>query len=229
MPEEINRIITDHLSSLLFVPSQIAKDNLSKEGIKDGVHIVGDIMYDALKMFLGISNKNSNILNKLDINVKEYCTLTLHRAENIDNTDRFKRLIDLINMLDEKIIFPVHPRTKNKLKEVNYHYSSHINLIDPIGYLDMLDLLSNSKYLITDSGGMQKEAYYLNVPCITLRDETEWVETVTSGWNLLVKEPISDNTSKAISTFLHNRNRSHPDLYGDGNTSCHIMEVLSIY
>lgn len=189
MPEEINRIVTDHLSDILFCPTETAVKNLEKEGITKGVYLVGDIMFDALMYFSRISEEKSKILENLKLNPKEYYLLTIHRAENTDNYDRLKNILLAIAQFRRKVVFPIHPRTRSRIKEFNldkYLDNENILLIDPVGYLDMISLEKNAFAIFTDSGGVQKEAFWLRVPCITLRDETEWIETVKYGWNTLV-------------------------------------------
>jgi UDP-N-acetylglucosamine 2-epimerase len=189
MPEEINRVLTDHVSDILFCPTQTAVENLKNEGITKGVYLVGDVMFDALLHFSKISDMKSNILERLNIKPKEYYLATIHRAENTDNYERLKNILTAFSKMDEMVVFPIHPRTK---KMINYYglddllENDNVKVIDPVGYLDMLKLEQNAKAILTDSGGVQKEAFWLKVPCITLRDETEWIETVNLGWNRLV-------------------------------------------
>ena len=187
MPEEINRIVADHLSDILFCPTETAVENLKREGITEGVYLVGDIMFDALMHFSKISETKSKILERLNLKPKEYYLVTIHRAENTDNYERLKNILTALSQLDIPVIFPIHPRTKNRVKEYNLEsLLEKIQVIEPVGYLDMIKLEKNSRAILTDSGGIQKEAFWLRVPCITLRDETEWVETVKFGWNRLV-------------------------------------------
>jgi len=187
MPEEINRIVADHLSDILFCPTETAVQNLKREGITEGVYLVGDIMFDALMHFSKISETKSRILERLNLKLKEYYLATIHRAENTDNYERLKNILTALSQLDMPVIFPIHPRTKNRVKEYNLEFLlEKIQVIEPVGYLDMINLEKNARAILTDSGGVQKEAFWLKVPCITLRDETEWVETVKSGWNKLV-------------------------------------------
>jgi UDP-GlcNAc3NAcA epimerase len=196
MPEEINRVLTDHVSDILFCPTQTAVENLKNEGITNGVYLVGDVMFDALLHFSKISDMKSNILERLNINQKEYYLATIHRAENTDDHERLKNILTAISKMDEIVVFPIHPRTR---KMVNYYglngllKNNNVKVIDPVGYLDMLKLEKNAKAILTDSGGVQKEAFWLKVPCITLRDETEWIETVNLGWNRLVGSDVEKN------------------------------------
>jgi UDP-N-acetylglucosamine 2-epimerase len=186
MPEEINRIVADHLSNFLFCPTDTAVENLKCEGITKGVYLVGDVMFDALVHFSKISETKSKILDILNIKPKEYYLATVHRAENTDNYERLKEVLTALSQLDKPVIFPIHPRTKNKIREYNLEFLlKKVQVIDPVGYLEMVNLEKNAKAILTDSGGVQKEAFWLKVPCITLRDETEWVETIKFGWNTL--------------------------------------------
>jgi UDP-N-acetylglucosamine 2-epimerase len=193
MPEEINRVLTDHVSDILFCPTQTAVENLKNEGITKGVYLVGDVMFDALLHFSKISDMKSNILERLNIKPKEYYLATIHRAENTDNYERLKNILTAFSKMDEIVVFPIHPRTR---KMINYYglddllENNNVKVIDPVGYLDMLKLEKNAKAILTDSGGVQKEAFWLKVPCITLRDETEWIETVNLGWNRLVGSDV---------------------------------------
>jgi UDP-GlcNAc3NAcA epimerase len=189
MPEEINRVLTDHVSDILFCTTQTAVENLKNEEITKGVYLVGDLMFDALLHFSKISDMKSNILERLNIKPKEYYLATIHRAENTDNYERLKNILTAFSKMDEMVVFPIHPRTR---KMINYYgldgllENDNVKVIDPVGYLDMLKLEKNAKAILTDSGGVQKEAFWLKVPCITLRDETEWIETVNLGWNRLI-------------------------------------------
>jgi UDP-N-acetylglucosamine 2-epimerase len=190
MPEEINRIVADHLSDILFCPTKTAIKNLENEGLTKGVYLVGDIMLDALMHFSKISEKKSKILEKLSVEPKEYYLATVHRAENTDDPNRIKNILIALAQLDRIVVFPVHPRTKKRIEEFNFKQllsSANILSFDPVGYLDMICLEKNAKAIFTDSGGVQKEAFWLGVPCITLRDETEWLETIKFGWNRLVE------------------------------------------
>lgn len=190
MPEEINRRLTDHCSSLLFAPTEDCARNLVKEGIKKkNIKISGDTMYDALLKHLSTANKSS-ILRKLNLKADQYAVLTLHRPENVDNPQRLRNIMNAIIALDEMItVFPVHPRTRQKLEATKLSRKldtvRHVKLIEPVGYHEMLRLTENARLVFTDSGGLQKEAFWLHTPCITLRDRTEWVETTQLGANQL--------------------------------------------
>lgn len=187
MPEEINRITTDHVSSLLLCPTQTAVNNLAKEGITDGVYLVGDVMLDVLEHNRKIAEEKSGIIETLGIEKGKYLVVTIHRPSNTDVKKNMVSILDAISELCKIVVFPVHPRTRNCLHEYGlwYNMPPNIKLIEPVGYLDMLALITGSEKILTDSGGLQKEAYMLRIPCITLRENTEWVETLVNGWNVL--------------------------------------------
>lgn len=187
MPEEINRILTDHCANLLFCPTQRAVDNLAGEGILNGVFLTGDTMYDSLVQFVGKAEKTSKILQALNVEPKKYLLATIHRASNTDSREKLLNIITALEKSGEEVILPLHPRTRAALESLNIQMDDFpkIRIIDPVGYLDILWLESNARMILTDSGGIQKEAYWLKVPCITLREDTEWVETIQSGWNVL--------------------------------------------
>lgn len=199
MPEEINRIVTDHVSTYLFAPTQTAVDILIRENLQQNTFLTGDIMVDTMKNNLEIALTKSSIITEFKLENKEYSLLTLHRNYNVDNTDTLEHILNQLGELEEKIIFPVHPRTR-KMLSANYIIAKNIQLIEPQGYLDFITLENFSKRIITDSGGIQKEAYILKKPCITLRTETEWVETVEEKWNLLIN-PSDEKIASKISLF----------------------------
>ena len=185
MPEEINRVVADHVSSYLFAPTQTAVDNLAREGIIDGVTLTGDIMYDALLQNAPIAAKRSSIVRDLALTPGGYVLATVHRAANTDDPARLADLFDAFALLKEPVIVPLHPRTRAALMGTDIEVEPPVRIVDPAGYIDMLALEQNARVVLTDSGGVQKEAYLLGVPCVTLRDETEWVETLEGGWNVL--------------------------------------------
>ena len=224
MPEEQNRILTDHISDLLLVPTEDAIKNLTNEGIKKGIHNVGDVMYDAVLMFKEIAKSKSGLLKELDVNSGEYLLTTIHRAENTNDINRLRNMIEALNESGEKIILPLHPRTKKFIEGYGLNFNENIKVIDPIGYLEMLMLEENSKMIVTDSGGVQKEAYFMGKPCITMRDETEWVETVACGWNVVVgtdKSKILDNIRNFKPT------RIQQAIFGDGNAAQKILNIIN--
>ena len=230
MPEEINRILTDHISGLLFAPTETAIQNLSNEGLKKGVHLTGDVMCDSLLDNIKIAEEESQILEDLEIKPKEYLLATIHRAENMDK-DKLENIVDAFIKSEEQIIFPAHPGTLKNLKTYRLYnrLQDHdmVLLTKPVGYHDMLILEKNAKKILTDSGGIQKEAYFLKVSCITLRDTTEWVETVDDGWNILVgtdKEKIS----RAIKEF-EPKDQAYAYKFGDGKASKKIVKVIKSY
>jgi UDP-GlcNAc3NAcA epimerase len=224
MPEEQNRILTDHLSKFLFVPTISAEKNLCNEGVTRGVYNVGDVMYDGILHFKEISNKKSSIMNKIQLSGEEFLLCTIHRAENTDNIERLGSIINALNDSGKKVILPLHPRTKKYIKDYGFKLSDNVEVIDPLGYLDMIQLEMHCKKIVTDSGGVQKEAFFMGKPCITLRDETEWIETVENGWNTIVgtnKEKILD----AILNFMPNRVQDN--IFGDGAASKRILNIIN--
>lgn len=230
MPEEQNRILTDHLASWLFCPTDTAVSNLKNEGITQGVQQVGDIMYDATLFYQQVllKEKSQNMSRLAGLNLRQmpdhFILATIHRAENTDDLVRLSNIVAALNELPQQIILPLHPRTRKKLSEAGLVLKHNIIITEPIGYLEMLALEANAFAIITDSGGVQKEAYFMQKPCITLRDETEWVETVHHGWNTLVgadKEKII----RAVQN-LHSPETSE-QLYGDGKAGEKILKELS--
>ena len=293
MPEEHNRVLTDHCADLLFCPTATAVTNLRNEGITDGVSLVGDTMYDAVLQFSEIAQQQSTVLERLGLEPKRYALATVHRPYNTDVPANlaalvraFRTLSDVDNLadLDGPVVFPVHPRTRERIAKLNgalgaarlngnhsigkvsvdgnvtlgdgdfARESGNLRMIEPLGYLDMLMLERNAKVILTDSGGMQKEAYFFGVPCVTLRPETEWVETVETGWNVLagcgaekLNEAISSlngalkpsggnnhsGSGQSASTHSgHSGNshigitRSRPPLFGDGHAAEKIVALL---
>ena len=194
MPEEINRVLTDQVSDLLFCPSQSAADNLVKEGIEKGVHVVGDVMADASELARNLVAANQVkyvSADNADLLSGDFILLTLHRAENVDDEPRMRALIDSLNAIDRRIVLPIHPRTRKTLEVSGIRLGNHVRVIQPVGYLEMTALLLNCDLVLTDSGGLQKEAYWAKKPCITLRTETEWIETVKYGWNQILGNDVS--------------------------------------
>ena len=228
MPEEVNRVLTDHVSDYLFAPTETAVKNLYNEGIRKGVYLTGDVMYDALLYNIKIARKNSKILKELGLKPKEYLLATVHRAENTDNKENLKSIIEAFVESEELIVFPVHPRTQKYLKAYGLmdkiKTAENVILTPPVGYFDMLVLEENARKILTDSGGVQKEAYFLKVPCITLRERTEWIETIEDGWNILVganKEKIL----KAIKKVEPN-GKTYTYKFGEGKASEKIVKIL---
>jgi UDP-GlcNAc3NAcA epimerase len=218
MPEEVNRRLTDHISKLLFCPTSTAVNNLKNEGITEGVHLVGDVMYDAA---LEYSSVKTDILERNGLKPRDYLMLTVHRPVNTDNKHNLENILEAVD--GHNVIFPAHPRTVNLLETHGIQVSENVKLIKPVNYVESLCLLKNASKLLTDSGGMQKEAYFFGTPCITLREETEWVETVEEGWNVLTgadKEKIID----AIENF--NPGGKRKLCYGDGKASDKIVKII---
>jgi UDP-GlcNAc3NAcA epimerase len=226
MPEEINRVVADHLSDLLFCPSDTAVNNLAAEGISQNVYLVGDVMLDVLNWAKQRADANQAvILERLGLKKRGYLLATIHRSENTDQVARLSGILNALNRIDEPIVFPVHPRTQKMIAEIGFRPKAHVQLIDPVGYLDMVALVSSARLALTDSGGLQKETYWLGVPCLTLRDETEWVETVEMGWNLLVGSD-SDQIVRAVRSFSPPDFR--PSLYGDGAAADKCVDLLTV-
>lgn len=223
MPEEQNRVLADHISDLLFCPTQTAVDNLVSEGIKRGVYNTGDVMYDAVLYNKDIALNKSDVLARLGLQPKEYILATIHRAENTDDKDRLSAILGAFSRCGRKIVFPVHPRTRKYISEYGLALAGNVLLTEPVGYLDMLALENGAAKIVTDSGGVQKEAYFLGVPCITAREQTEWVETIEAGWNILV-----GSDEKAILDALVNFAPSggRPAYFGDGSAASRIADIM---
>lgn len=215
MPEEQNRIITDHLSEFLFCPTRAAIENLRNENIRAQTHLIGDTMYDAVKMFLPRALAKSSILSRLGLEDKEYLLATVHRAYNTDDKAKLSQLINSFMLSNQTIVMPIHPRLKRKLTQFRLHLPDNVISIPPVSYFDMLVLQHQSRAIMTDSGGVQKEAYFLQKPCITLRPETEWVETVKAGLNKLAWD-TEESIGTAIEWALNARDQEFPQLFGDG-------------
>jgi UDP-N-acetylglucosamine 2-epimerase len=243
MPEETNRLLIDHLSTLLFCPTAQAVRNLSKEGIRNGdktvVKNVGDVMYDSILYYSQLAEKKSTILEDLNLlphtphsalRTPHYYLVTLHRAENTDNPSRLKSILKALKEIGEDfpVILPLHPRTKKMMRVQHLAKEAKgIQLIDPVCYLDMLKLEKHAKVILTDSGGVQKEAYWFRVPCVTLREETEWMETIRSGWNVLA----GSRTKSIVEEVRHRAVRKPPPggmgIFGDGKASEKIVQIIA--
>lgn len=230
MPEEINRICTDHVSTMLFCPSMTAVRNLECEGITEGVVNTGDVMADALMLAKQRADQMPELLFNLvgDLTRRPLAVMTIHRAENTDAPEALESVLEAMGQWDGQIVFPIHPRTAKLLEETSLTVPENMHCIPPVGYLEMAALLSACDVVITDSGGLQKEAYWAGRPCITMRNETEWTETVTAGWNMLT----GTDTGRIIKA-LHSAASPpslHPPLYGgDGNASERIVDSLAKY
>ena len=226
MPEEINRVLTDHISSSLFCPSQHAVQNLEREGIINGVHIVGDVMYDVLLTHLSRTPAGSESKVVSDLPPGGYALATVHRAENTDDPERLQSIVTALEHLSGNglpVVLPLHPRTRQRLASADISTKS-LRVIDPVPYGETVDLEANARVILTDSGGMQKEAYWLGVPCVTMRDETEWVETLAEGWNVLAG---CDRQRIVEAAYRTRPSHRQVDLYGDGHAAECIISVLS--
>jgi UDP-N-acetylglucosamine 2-epimerase len=233
MPEELNRVLTDRLSSCLVCPTKASVKNLEKEGIVRGVYEVGDVMYDAFLAFKEIAQEKTSILSEYQLQPDGYCLATVHRQENTDDLRRLSGIFGAFDVLADQecpFIVPLHPRTRKTLENssLDVGKNPYVRIISPVDYIDMIALESHARVILTDSGGIQKEALFAGVPCITLRDETEWVETVDIGWNHLTgadKERIVNTFRDVISLDLSDP----PSLYGGGKASQKIVECLLDY
>jgi len=225
MPEEHNRVLTDHCSDLLFCPTRAAVKNLKIEGVTNGVHRVGDVMFDSVLFNTELATKRSKILETLKLQNKAYALATVHRAENTDDSHRLQAIFEALEKISSeglRVVLPLHPRTR-KLYDASPFSGAKIKIIEPVSYLDMLRLEQQARLILTDSGGVQKEAYWMKVPCITLRDETEWIETVEAGWNILA----GADSAKIVEAAKTDRKPSvqHP-AYGDGKAGEKIVDIL---
>lgn len=230
MPEEQNRVLTDHISTLLFCPTETAVANLKKEGIEDGVYRTGDVMLDSVLHFLKVAQQSPEkaaIFEKLGIVPKQYRLATLHRAETTDGgLPALLRIFSAFEQLPQRVLLPVHPRTRALAEEALAEGGfKNILLTDPVGYLEMLLLTSNAAQVLTDSGGLQKEAWFLKVPCVTLRQETEWIETLAGGWNVLSSLETEDILQKALHTAPQEAARERMP-FGDGDASSKIAALI---
>ena len=238
MPEEINRIAADHVSDFLFCPTQSAVEQLRREGIVRNVEFTGDVMLDATRTFTKVAAQRSVVLKDLGLSPKKFILVTIHRAENTDSMERMQELVTTLCSLEQPAVFAMHPRLRHKLeqepqyRELNRALlaARHLQIVTPLPYLDMLSLESNAQLVMTDSGGVQKEAYFVGTPCLTLRDETEWTETLTNGWNRLVG--TSPDKILPLVRSLWARNGASPAgepelaAFGDGKASDRMVQIL---
>lgn len=229
MPEEHNRVLTDHCAELLLCPTQTAVANLAREGITRGVHVVGDTMFDMVLEFSARARAQSRVLEALGLREKSYLLATVHRPYNVDRIDILRGILEAFLEAGEPVIFPVHPRTRKNLMDqapdvLARLSKSSVRLVDPVGYLDMLRLEQAARCILTDSGGVQKEAFFLGVPCITLRPETEWVETAQSGWNRVVGSAPERILAAVRATDWPDG--APPPLFGDGRAGDQIAKIL---
>ncbi|MEH6552223.1 MAG: UDP-N-acetylglucosamine 2-epimerase (non-hydrolyzing) [Pseudomonadales bacterium] len=227
MPEEVNRVLTDHLSDLLFAPTITAIHNLTLEGIVgDKVLNVGDVMYDAAVYYMERAKQRSTILSKLKFVPKSYCLATVHRAENTEDPATLRGILEGLSTAEYPIVMPLHPRTRGRIKDFGINIPTNICVIDPVGYLDMISLEANALLIVTDSGGVQKEAYFHKVPCLTLREETEWVELVDLGVNELIgvnRDTISSALQKDVNTL----GLFDSEIYGSGDAASKILTRMT--
>ena len=230
MPEEINRVVADCLSSLLFCPTETAVRNLAKEGVTEGVHKVGDVMYDSVLFNTKLAEQTSDVMSRLNLEPKSFYLATVHRADNTDEPERLAGILEAFRQIDKSIILPLHPRTRKTLDAGDRHISDNVRVIDPVSYLDMIILEKNTRLILTDSGGVQKEAYWFGVPCVTLRDETEWVELVEAGCNRIVganAEKILAAVADFESAGCQLPADRPKDLYGNGHSAKMSVEILA--
>lgn len=230
MPEEINRVLTDHISSRIFCPTERAVKNLQLEGIEKGVEIVGDVMYDCALYYADkVNAMQDEVLDRYNLRRGSYFLATVHRAENTDDLSKMEAIFSAFNTIaspDCPIFMPIHPRTARKFKSISSNASNNLNLTDPVSYMEMVVLEKNARLILTDSGGVQKEAYFHGIPCVTLREETEWFETVEVGRNVLT----GADTSKIISAAEKMRKQPYQavnnGVYGNGESSLAIVKSL---
>lgn len=225
MPEEINRKLTDHLSDLLLTPNQQGVVNLASEGIV-GSHVqnVGDVMFDAALHFGAQADQRSTILDALGVRAKEYWLATIHRQENTDNPLRLRRIFEGLARSSRKVVLPLHPRTRRRLGDHAISLPGNVLVVDPLGYLDMVMLEKYASLIVTDSGGVQKEAYFHRVPCLTLRDETEWLELVDMGWNRLASPMNEEFLSAFDQEYGPGTEGGAP--YGDGQAATRVVDAV---
>ncbi len=236
MPEEINRVATDHLSDLLFCPTRSAIEHLHAEGIRKGVALTGDVMLDAVLRFAPLAQKKT--LRRLKLQPSEYALVTVHRAENTDNPKKLAEIVTVLASLSMPIVFPMHPRLRNRLASEKLYaplkneldHAAHLQIIGPVSYLEMLALEASARMVLTDSGGVQKEAYFLGVPCITLRDETEWTDTLAHGWNRVVPPEADKVVPLARSLWLRNgaspAGQANLRAFGNGQAAEKIVQAI---
>jgi UDP-GlcNAc3NAcA epimerase len=222
MPEELNRMVVDRLSTLLFCPTENAATNLKREGIVEGVRVVGDVMLDANQRLAPIARQRSQALAIAGVEPGRYALATVHREANV-RPPTLGRIVEALNAVEEAVVFPLHPRTAAAIEEQGHLLAGHVHPRPPLGYLDFAALASQARVILTDSGGVQKEAYWYGVPCVTLRENTEWVETVETGWNRLAgsdPERIVEAVRAAAPPA------GHPTLYGDGHAADSIADLI---
>lgn len=225
MPEEVNRVLADHSSDMLLCPTETAVTNLAQEGIVRGVHLVGDVMYDAVLFHAGLADQRAQVLDRLGLTARGYALATVHRPHNTDNPSSLRAIVAALAEIAQEapVVFPVHPRTRKAFGMLGLRIPPEVLAVDPVGYLDMLALEKSARLILTDSGGVQKEAYFFAVPCLTLRQETEWVETVGAGWNRLVN--VDPEAILQAAREFHPQG-SPPPFFGDGHAADKIVALL---
>jgi UDP-N-acetylglucosamine 2-epimerase (non-hydrolysing) len=223
MPEEVNRVLTDHASDLLFCPTETAVANLAAEGITRGVHLTGDVMVDALQENLALAKERATV----DLPATGYFLATVHRASNTDDPVALRAIMAAFALLEAPVIFPAHPRTRKKFAEYGIAPAANVSVVEPLPYFDMLAALAGARAVLTDSGGVQKEAYILKVPCVTLRENTEWVETIEDGWNVLVGAD-ADRIVLAAGK-ANGAHRRHDARFGDGHAAARMAAIISAF
>jgi UDP-N-acetylglucosamine 2-epimerase len=226
MPEEINRVLTDHCSEFLFAPTQNAMINLSNEGLREKAYLTGDIMYDALEHYSAMAASKSTVLSELSLSPGEYLLVTLHRPYNVDDPQKLTAVLATLGRVPVPVVFPLHPRTRQRIERAGISVADNIKLIPPAGYLDFIWLERNAARIVTDSGGIQKEAYLQKVPCITVRPETEWTETVDAGWNILVGSD-NDLLLQQINEFEPPEHQ--PAVFGNADSAEQMTRILEAW
>ncbi|CCJ37014.2 UDP-N-acetylglucosamine 2-epimerase [Methanoculleus bourgensis MS2] len=225
MPEEVNRVLTDHCSDLLFCPTATAVANLAAEGVTAGVHLTGDVMVDALRENMTLAEERSTALTDLGLSRKGYYLATVHRAGNTDDPTALGAILEAFSRLNAPVVFPAHPRTRKMLGMYGLEPAENVSVVEPLPYFDMLTLLAGAQAVLTDSGGVQKEAYILKVPCVTLRENTEWVETLEDGWNVLV----GADPDRIVAEAERGGGGRHSARFGDGHAAERIAAIIREY
>jgi UDP-N-acetylglucosamine 2-epimerase (non-hydrolysing)/UDP-GlcNAc3NAcA epimerase len=225
MPEELNRVLTDHAADLLLCSSERAAENLRAEGVNGAIDVVGDVMVDVALLLGPRARERTDVLERYGVESGAFVLITVHRAGNVDDPARLQRLVELLEALPLPAVLPLHPRTARRLEAAGLcgRVERAVRLTPPLGYLDFTALLQHARALLTDSGGVQKEAYLAGVPCVTLRDTTEWTETVDAGWNVLVDL----DRDAALAALERPRPATHPSLYGDGRAGERVVAALA--
>ncbi|HEX9036773.1 MAG TPA: UDP-N-acetylglucosamine 2-epimerase (non-hydrolyzing) [Ktedonobacterales bacterium] len=227
MPEEINRVVTDHVASQLYCPTQAAVDHLKDEGVTSGVHLTGDVMFDMLlSMRPRLEQRERDLLRQFGVTAGAFTLATVHRAASTDDPEALSRIMDGLQRLESAVVFPIHPRTRKLIDQYGLHVGGQIQVVEPLGYLDMLTLTASAFRVVTDSGGVQKEAFLLGTPCVTLRDSTEWPETINAGWNTLV---AFDPDAMLAAWRAEPPDRPIVNPYGEGDAAQRIAALLSAW